>query len=139
MTRIDYHFVDGSFERVPFNKLTKRVARELLKLERREERTLEKICRFLHGDGYVEGESEIKTREINFSDPVADALDTLLQDKALRCAVSRLNATQRQRIWWFAQGYTSAEIAQFEGVSKVAVHKSIKLAKKKIKKFLEMG
>lgn len=139
MTRIDYCFVDGDFQRVPFKKIPKRIARELLKLERRDERALERDCKYLHGDGYIEGESEIKARELNYSTPVDDALDTMVQDKALRAAVGRLNATQRQRLWLYAQGYTATEIAQMEGVSKVAVHKSIKLAKKKIKKLLEMG
>ena len=139
MTRIDYHFADGEFQRVPFKKLPRRVARELLKLERREERALEKDCRFLHGDGYMEGESEIKVREINYSAPVADLLDTRVKETALRAAVGSLNPVQRQRIWLYAQGHTAAEIARLEGVSEMAVRKSIKLAKRKIKKVVEKG
>lgn len=139
MTRIDYYFADGTFQRVPFKKLPKRIARELLKLERRDERALEKDCRFLHGDGYVEGDSEIQMREINYSDPVADALDTAIQESTLRDALAQLNPVQRQRIWLYAQGYTATEIARFEGVTEVAVRKSIKLAKRKIKHFLEIG
>lgn len=139
MTRIDYEFLDGTFERVPFKKLPKRIARELLKLERRDERRLEKDCLFLHGDGYVEGDSETKTRDINYSDPVADALDTTIQENALRDALAQINPVQRKRIWLYAQGYTVTEIAHNEGVTEVAVRKSIKLAKKKIKNVLENG
>lgn len=139
MTRMDYHFADGAFQRVSFKKLPKRVARELLKLERREERALEKDCRFLHGDGYVEGESETKAREINYADPVADALDTTIQETALREALAQLDTVQRKRIWLYAQGYTNVEIAAMEGISEMAVRKSNKLAKKKIKRILENG
>ncbi len=139
MTRIDYEFVDGTFKRVYFKKLPKRIARELLRLERQKERVLEKDCRYLHGDGYVEGESEIKARELNFATPVADALDTRQMETALRDALALLNPAQRQRIWLYAQGYTATEIARMEGVSDMAVRKSIKLAKKKIKEVLENG
>lgn len=139
MTRIDYKFVDGTFKRVHFKKLPGRVAKELLRLERREERALEKDCIYLHGDGYVEGESEIKARELNHATPVADALDSTQAESALREALGRLNPVQRERIWRYAQGYTAAEIARMEGVSKMAVSKSIKLAKKKLKNILENG
>lgn len=139
MTRIDYDFLDGHFERVPFKKLSKRIARELLKLERRDERALERDCRYLHGDGYVEGDSEFQMREINYSDPVADMLDTAIRETALRDALGRLNPTQRKRLWLYAQGHTATDIARLEGVSDMAVRKSIKLGKKKIKNILKNG
>lgn len=139
MTRIDYKFIDGTFERVSFKKIPKRIARELLKLERRDERALEKDCKYQHGDGYVEGESEFQMREINYSDPVADMLDTTTQETALRDALTHLNPTQRKRLWLYAQGHTATEIAHLEGVSETAIRKSIKLGKKKIKHILENG
>ena len=89
MTRIDYVFLDGTFERVPFKKLPKQIARELLKLERRDERVLEKDCKYQHGNGYVEGDSDFQMREINYSDPVADSLDTTIQETALRDALAQ--------------------------------------------------
>lgn len=95
--------------------------------------------RFRHGSGYIEGNSETSIREINYSDPVADAADDNAQATALRDAVAQLNPVMQRRVWLFAQGYIYAEIAAMEGASIVAVHMSIKLAKKKIKKILEMG
>lgn len=139
MTRIDYIFADGTFQRIRLARLPPKVAKELRKLERRKERALERDCTYLDVDGYTEGDSETHVREISYSDPVADAADTNALESAVRDAVNTLHPVQQHRVWLYAQGYTYAEIAAMEGVSDAAVRKAIKLAKKKIKKVLENG
>ena len=139
MTRIDYSFADGTFQRIRLSRLPREVARELAKWERRDERAIERDCKYRDGRGYYEGDSETLMREVNYSDPVADVAEDNAMAVAMRDAVSQLNPTMQRRIWLFAQGNTSTEIAEMDGVSLVAVHKSIKLAKKKIKNYLKMG
>lgn len=139
MTRIDYAFLDGDFERVPLKKLPKRIARELCKHERREERATERSSNYLDGGGYCEGESEAKIRQISYSNPVAEAADRNALERMVYEALTFLNSTQRRRVWLYAQGYTLAEIAQMESISEEAARKSVKLAKKKIKRIMEKG
>lgn len=80
----------------------------------------------------------------------APPLDTVLihnaeKNKALNAARQLLNSgqlteTQRRRfLLHFIQGLSTRQIAVKELVSHVAVHKSIALAKEKLKKFFEQG
>ena len=106
------------------------------KLERRCERAAVKNGIYLDCKGYGEGDSEIHAREINYSDPVADAAERNALENAVRNIVSELQPLQQRRVWLYAQGYTYAEIAATEGVYVMAVHKSVKCAKKIIERSL---
>lgn len=139
MTRIDYHFADGSFARIRLSRLPKDIARELVKHEQKEAYQRKRDCTFRHGTGYQEGESEISMREFCYSNPVADVVENCSLEKQLRDALCYLSSTQQRRLWLYAQGYTYAEIGEMESVNERAIRKSVKLGKKKIKILLENG
>lgn len=63
-----------------------------------------------------------------------------IQNKALHQALQSIPHVQAKRLYlYYFSGMTLEEIAHMEGVSKVAIHKSIQLGKANLKKMLLKG
>lgn len=65
-----------------------------------------------------------------------DAADLPSADEVRRIAGEILTPTQKRRFLMYLEGLTTVKIAEIEGCSQNAVWESLKLAQKKIKKFL---
>ena len=110
---------------------------QFLKQEGKKERTRKRDARrFLDADGYVEGQTELLTRELG-----QGLLDTVAENERnaiLNNAVIRLEPRQRAYILaYYYDGYTVQEIADMEVVSKVVVSRALSKARKELKYYLQ--
>ena len=122
--------------RIELNTLPVDVVRALRAMEKKENRQRHNDAMFCIVSGYVEGAIEQSTRNVHYSNPVADVAELDCLSEPLEYALNCLSSVQRRRICLFASGLTVHEIAQQEGVSVPAIRRSIKIARKKITKIL---
>jgi len=110
---------------------------QFLKKEGSRERTRKRDARrFLDVAGYVEGQTELLTREIGQG--LLDKVSENERNKILRDAINRLEPRQRAYILaYYFDGYTVQEIADMEVVSKVAVSRVLSKTRKELKFYLE--
>lgn len=99
---------------------------------------LRKDRRHIVPERYVDGETENRLEEFCSLNAVQDEIETKWVSMILNAAIERLSAKSQNRIYaYYFEGKTYQQIADMEGVSKVAVCHSIKSALKKLKKILE--
>lgn len=110
---------------------------KFLKKEGSRERTRKRDARrFLDADGYVEGQTELLTRDIGQG--LLDKVAENERNKILNNAVIHLEPRQRAYILaYYYDGYTVQEIADMEVVDKAAVSRILSKAKKELKFYLE--
>ena len=92
----------------------------------------------LHTDeGYTEDEeSNLKISNIDWN-PVENTVLANLQNEQICLALEQLTETQRKRVeLFYLCGWTERQIAEYEGVNRYAVRKSLDQSIKKLKKFL---
>ena len=85
-----------------------------------------------------DGQIECFSRDLYQQDTVADAIDALETSAKVQQALAMLSKTQQRRIHlYYYAGFNKREIADFEGVSRQNVSKSIKQALRILKKILK--
>ncbi|NCC88535.1 MAG: hypothetical protein EOM05_11870 [Clostridia bacterium] len=89
--------------------------------------------------GYIDGETELYTKETH-EDVVVSEVVQKSQAEQVSKALDKLTPTQKRRInlYYFSE-LTLLEISNIESTSIKQVHKSIRLAKDKLKKLLKQG
>ena len=92
----------------------------------------------LHMDeGYAEDEeSDLKISDFDWN-PVVNTVLANLQNEQIHLALKQLTEIQRKRVeLFYLYGWTERQIAEYEGVNRYAVRKSLDQSIKKLKKFL---
>lgn len=92
----------------------------------------------LHIDeGYTEDEeSDLKISNFDWN-PVENTVFANLQNEQIYLALEQLTETQRKRVkLFYLYGWTERQIAEYEGVNRYAVRKSLDQSIKKLKKIL---
>ena len=81
-------------------------------------------------------ESNLKISNIDWN-PVENTVLANLQNEQICLALEQLTETQRKRVeLFYLYGWTERQIAEYEGVNRYAVRKSLDQSIKKLKKFL---
>lgn len=87
-------------------------------------------------NGYTEdNETDLKISNLDWN-PVENTVFNNLQNEKIYFALDQLTETQRKRaILFYIYGWTERQIAEYEGVNRYAVRRSLEQSIKKLKKF----
>ena len=121
--KINYTFNNGENSEVEVNEEIGAVILDSRRKEENMERNYRRRC-YSFDDVDFEGEdfADDRTPESLFIDQ--------LDNEHIKEMLDKLSETQRRRLLMYAEGMTLLDIAKCEGVSHVAVKKSIEAAKK---------
>ena len=81
-------------------------------------------------------DSDLKILNLDLN-PVETTVFTNLRNEKIYHALKQLTETQRKRVeLFYFYGWTERQIAEYEGVNRYAVRRSLEQSIKKLKKFL---
>lgn len=120
-------------------EISDEIANEFEKFSKEEHRYKEKVR--YHKAFYSLDEDNGISKSILFVSESPDELyEKKLTNQELYKAISMLSELQSKRIYaYYFQNMSMTQIAEIEGVTKMAVSKSIKAGLKNIEKFLKLG